>query len=65
MECQPFLSDVSIIGCSFKFLLKVGFEELIVNAPRITDKLFKSNLTFSVCVFTLVVRSQSTLQRQL
>jgi hypothetical protein len=65
MECQPFLSDVSIIGCSFKFLLKVGVEELIVNAPRITDKLFKSNLTFCVCVFTLVVRSQSTLQRQL
>jgi hypothetical protein len=63
MECQPFLSDVSIIGCSFKFPLKVGVEELI--APRITDKLFKSNLTFCVCVFTLVVRSQSTLQRQL
>jgi hypothetical protein len=24
------------IGCSFKFLLKVGVEESIVNAPRIT-----------------------------
>jgi hypothetical protein len=25
------------IGCSFKFLLKVGVEESIVNAPRMTD----------------------------
>jgi hypothetical protein len=25
------------IGCSFKFTLKVGVEELNVNAPRITD----------------------------
>jgi hypothetical protein len=25
------------IGCSFKFILKVGVEEAIVNAPRITD----------------------------
>jgi hypothetical protein len=25
------------IGCSFKFILKVGFDELIVNAPRIAD----------------------------
>jgi hypothetical protein len=34
------------IGCSFKFILKVGVEEWIVNAPRITD-----NLTFRVvCV---------------
>jgi hypothetical protein len=24
------------IGCSFKFILKVGVEESIVNAPRIT-----------------------------
>jgi hypothetical protein len=39
--------------CSFKFLLKVGVEESIVNASRITDQLFKSNLTFSVArVFT-------------
>jgi hypothetical protein len=26
------------IGCSFKFLLTVGVEESIVNAPRITDR---------------------------
>jgi hypothetical protein len=26
------------IGCSFKFLLKVGVEESIVNAPRIMDQ---------------------------
>jgi hypothetical protein len=25
------------IGCSFKFILKVGVEDSIVNAPRITD----------------------------
>jgi hypothetical protein len=43
--------------CSFKFILEVGLEELIVNAPRITDlqitdQLFKYNLTFCVvCVF--------------
>jgi hypothetical protein len=27
----------NIIECSLKFLLKVGVEEWIVNAPRITD----------------------------
>jgi hypothetical protein len=45
---------------SFKFILKAGAEESIVNALhiRITD-LFKSY------VFTRVVRSQSTPQRQL
>jgi hypothetical protein len=47
------------IGCSFKFPIKVGVEESIVNALRITDQLLKSY------VFTRVVRSQSTLQRQL
>jgi hypothetical protein len=25
------------IGCSFKFIHKLGVEESIVNAPRITD----------------------------
>jgi hypothetical protein len=47
---------------SFKFILKVGIEKSIVNALyglRITDELFKSY------VFTRVVSSQSTLQRQL
>jgi hypothetical protein len=41
--------------CFLKFHLKVGVEESIVNAPRITtDHGFKSNLTFCVvCVFTL------------
>jgi hypothetical protein len=32
-----FLSFIINIGCSFKFLLNVGVEELIVNAPRVTD----------------------------
>jgi hypothetical protein len=42
------------IGYSFKFLLKVDVEESIVNVLRITDQLFKCNLTFCVvCVFTL------------
>jgi hypothetical protein len=32
--------EVSIahIGCSLKFILKVGVEESIVNVPRITDQ---------------------------
>jgi hypothetical protein len=30
--------NVEYIGCSFKFLLKVGVEESIVYAPRITDR---------------------------
>jgi hypothetical protein len=30
-------SKSKITGCSFKFILKVGVEESIVNAPRITD----------------------------
>jgi hypothetical protein len=45
---------------SFKFILKVGVEESIVNALfvlRITDQLFKSY------IFTRMVRSQSTLQK--
>jgi hypothetical protein len=38
----------------FQFLLKAGVEVSIVNAPWITDQLFKSNLTFCVvCVFIL------------
>jgi hypothetical protein len=43
------------IGCSFKFILKGGVEESIVNhGLRITDQLFKSKLTFCVvCVFSL------------
>jgi hypothetical protein len=62
----------------FKFGVKVGVEESIVNGPPDynSDHLFKSNLTFCVvCVFNLqfeksvflrrVVHSQSVLQRQL
>jgi hypothetical protein len=42
------------MGCSITFILKVGVEESIVKAPRITDQLFKYNLTFCVvCVFIL------------
>jgi hypothetical protein len=46
---------ISIYGVLLKYHLKVGVEESIVNAPRITtDHGFKSNLTFCVvCVFTL------------
>jgi hypothetical protein len=34
--------------------LLLGVEESIVNAPLITDQLFKSNLTFCIfCVFSL------------
>jgi hypothetical protein len=54
-----FLLVLLILGVSFKFYLKFGVEESIVNALRITVQLFKSY------VFTRLVRSQSTLQRQL
>jgi hypothetical protein len=37
-----FSSIYVYIGCSFKFPVKVGVEKSIVNAPRITDHLFKS-----------------------
>jgi hypothetical protein len=53
---SPCIAVLYCIGCSFKFPVKVGVEESIVNAPRITnsDQLFKSNLTFYVvCVFNL------------
>jgi hypothetical protein len=32
-----FYQVVITIGCSFKIILKVGVEDSIVNAPRITD----------------------------
>jgi hypothetical protein len=57
-----YIFDTSYVGCSFKKNpVKVGIEESIVNARglRITDQLFK------FYDFTQVVRSQSTLQRQL
>jgi hypothetical protein len=30
-------SGLIFLECSFKFILKVGVEESIVNAPRVTD----------------------------
>jgi hypothetical protein len=36
-----FLVSAVCIGCLFKFPVKVGVEESIVNALRITDPLFK------------------------
>jgi hypothetical protein len=37
LNCQNvFYIGSNYIGCSFKFILKVGVEESIVNAPRIT-----------------------------
>jgi hypothetical protein len=48
-ENQRVYCDSTCIRCSIKFLLKV--ERSIVNAPWITDQLFKFNLTFCVvCV---------------
>jgi hypothetical protein len=49
---------INNIRCSFKFILKAGVAESVVNAPLTTDheldQLFKSNLTYCVvCVFTL------------
>jgi hypothetical protein len=38
LNCQNvFYIGSNYIGCSFKFILKVGVEELIVNTPRITN----------------------------
>jgi hypothetical protein len=59
-----FVTADKYIGCSFKFPVKVGVEESIVKALRITDHGSASCLTV-VCVFTPMVRSQSTLQHQL
>jgi hypothetical protein len=59
LSLQFFLvSSYPYIGCSFKFILKVGIEESIANAPRITDQitnqLFQSNLTFwFVCILSV------------
>jgi hypothetical protein len=38
------------ISCSFKFIRKVGVEESIVIAPRITDQLFNVTLLFAFFV---------------
>jgi hypothetical protein len=49
-------TNMDTIVYFFKFQFKVSVEESTVNAPyiKITDQLFKSNLTFCVvCVFTL------------
>jgi predicted small integral membrane protein len=47
-----------------KFNLKVVVEASIVNASRITDQPFKSNLTFCVvCVFTLQTNEWSVHKR--
>jgi hypothetical protein len=63
---------VNNIGCSFKFILKVGVEESIVNAPffRLQSKNAnnaKSEVRFKQLIRDpqSVVRSQSILQRQL
>jgi hypothetical protein len=60
------------IGCSFKFLLKVGVEESIVNAPLISLYSKSTDNTESEVRFKQlirdpqsVVRSQSPHQRQL
>jgi hypothetical protein len=53
------------VGCSFKFILKVGVEELIVNAP-LASRRAKTQTTQKVRFKQqLVVRSQSTLHRLL
>jgi hypothetical protein len=38
MSEDNFVYPARNIGCSFKFILKVGVEESIVNASRITDQ---------------------------
>jgi hypothetical protein len=56
MYCKFTKLSPTSIGCSFKFFLKVGVEESIVNAPRIMDHGSCLNLTslfVVVCVFTL------------
>jgi hypothetical protein len=55
LHTSPYkIYSIRYIEWSFKFILEVGVEDSIVNALRITDQLFKSNLTFCVvCVFTM------------
>jgi hypothetical protein len=65
LKCLKFNQYLVVfcIGCSLKFPVKVGVEESIVNAPRMTTliKLFKSNITFwFVCVFHLQVDDRLT-----
>jgi hypothetical protein len=54
VDINHFIPLCRYIGVHLSLTSKVGVEESIVNAPRITDQLLKSNLTFCVvCVFTL------------
>jgi hypothetical protein len=55
----------SSIGCSFKFISKVGVGETIVNTPLVHLQSKNTNNEKSEVRFRQLVRSQSTLQRQL
>jgi hypothetical protein len=43
------------ISCSFKFILKVGVEESIVNAPRITERISCLNLISLLALFRFLL----------
>jgi hypothetical protein len=69
-EKEKLTDNVSSIGCSFKFLLKVGVEEAIVNAPLVSLQSKNTNNAKSEVRFKQLIRdlqsvvcSQSTLQR--
>jgi hypothetical protein len=71
-EIEKIFMDMTNIGGSFKFLLKAGVEESIVNAPLISlqsknTNNAKSEVRFKqlICDLQSLVRSQSTLQHQL
>jgi hypothetical protein len=61
IDCCSLLSQINFVLVSILLLLvvhlipvKVDVEQSIVNAPRTTDEVFKSNLTFCfICVFNL------------
>jgi hypothetical protein len=52
------LFNMTGIGCSFKFLLKVSIEKSIVNAPRIS----RLNLTSLFALFLLLRRGAFTIE---
>jgi hypothetical protein len=53
VDINHFIPLCRYIGVHLSLTSKVGVEESIVNAPRITDQLLKSNLIFVLFVFFL------------
>jgi hypothetical protein len=70
-QCYLFIDDCIIankyttnIGCSFKFILKVGVEESIVNAPLVSLHMKNTNNTKSEVRFKQLIRGAFTIDFQ-